>query len=61
MTFQVEIFFKEICLNILDAATSSFEQKWLVVEAIAKICSDAQVSFSFKNQWYRNLKKKLSY
>ena len=54
MTFQVEIFFKEICLNILDAATSSFEQKWLVVEAIAKICSDAQVSFSFKNQWYRN-------
>ena len=31
-------------MNILEAATSSFEQKWLVVEAIAKICSDAQVS-----------------
>lgn len=40
---QVEIFFKEICLNILEAATSSFEQKWLVIEAIDKICSDAQV------------------
>lgn len=43
---QVEIFFKEICLNILEAATSSFEQKWLVIEAIAKICSDAQVKLS---------------
>ena len=40
---QIEIFFKEICLNILEAPTSSFEQKWLVVQGIGKICVDAQL------------------
>ena len=40
---QIEIFFKEICLNILEATTSSFEQKWLVVEGIGKVCMDAQM------------------
>ena len=40
---QIEIFFKEIGLNILEATTSSFEQKWLVIEAFSKICSDAQM------------------
>ena len=40
---QIEIFFKEICLNILEATTSSFEQKWLVIEGIGKICMDAQM------------------
>ena len=40
---QIEIFFKEICLNILEATTSSFEQKWLVIEVIGKICMDAQM------------------
>jgi len=29
---QIEIFFKEICLNILEAASSSFEQKWMVLQ-----------------------------
>ena len=40
---QIEIFFKEICLNILEATTSSFDQKWLVIEGISKICNDAQM------------------
>ncbi len=40
---QIEIFFKEIGLNILESTTSSFEQKWLVIEAISKICNDAQM------------------
>ena len=40
---QIEIFFKEICLNILEASTSSFEQKWMVVQGISNICSDAQI------------------
>ena len=40
---QIEIFFKEIGLNILEATTSSFEQKWLVIEAFSKICNDAQM------------------
>ena len=40
---QIEIFFKEICLNILEASTSSFEQKWMVVQGISTISSDAQI------------------
>ena len=40
---QIEIFFKEIGLNILEATTSSFDQKWLVIEALSKICNDAQM------------------
>ena len=37
---QIEIFFKEICLNILAASSSSFEQKRLVVQGITTVCSD---------------------
>ncbi|TRY63979.1 hypothetical protein TCAL_07154 [Tigriopus californicus] len=40
---QIEIFFKEICLNILEASSSSFEQKWMVVQGIGNICHDAQI------------------
>lgn len=40
---QIEIFFKEICLNILAASSSSFEQKWLVVQGITTVCSEAQI------------------
>ena len=54
---QIEIFFKEICLNILEATTSSFDQKWLVIEGISKICNDAQmvidIYVSTKNWQYR--------
>ena len=35
--------YQEIGLNILEATTSSFEQKWLVIVAFSKICSDAQM------------------
>jgi brefeldin A-inhibited guanine nucleotide-exchange protein len=40
---QIEIFFKEICLNILEASSSSFEQKWVVVQGITSVCSEAQI------------------
>ena len=39
---QVEIFFKEIFLNILETPSSSFQQKWLVIQALTRICDDAQ-------------------
>ncbi|XP_072016825.1 brefeldin A-inhibited guanine nucleotide-exchange protein 1-like [Amphiura filiformis] len=39
---QIEVFFNEIFLNILETATSSFEQKWMVVQALTRICADAQ-------------------
>ena len=37
MVFQV--FFKEIFLNILESTTSSFQHKWLVLEALTRVCN----------------------
>ncbi|XP_071807234.1 brefeldin A-inhibited guanine nucleotide-exchange protein 1-like isoform X1 [Asterias amurensis] len=42
LKMQIEVFFKEIFLNILESSTSSFEQKWMVVQALTRICADAQ-------------------
>ncbi|XP_017153737.1 brefeldin A-inhibited guanine nucleotide-exchange protein 1 [Drosophila miranda] len=39
---QIEVFFKEIFLNILEANSSSFEHKWMVIQALTRICADAQ-------------------
>ncbi|CAG9761800.1 unnamed protein product [Ceutorhynchus assimilis] len=42
LKMQIEVFFKEIFLNILETSNSSFEHKWMVIQALTKICSDAQ-------------------
>lgn len=39
---QIEVFFKEIFLNILETTSSSFEHKWMVIQALTRICADAQ-------------------
>lgn len=39
---QIEVFFEKIFLNILEASTSSFEHKWMVIQALTRICGDAQ-------------------
>nr|XP_009862113.1 brefeldin A-inhibited guanine nucleotide-exchange protein 1 isoform X1 [Ciona intestinalis] len=39
---QIQVFFKEIFLNILESSSSSFQHKWMVLETLLKICSDAQ-------------------
>lgn len=39
---QIEVFFKEIFLNILETTSSSFEHKWMVIQALSRICGDAQ-------------------
>lgn len=39
---QIEVFFREIFLNILEATTSSFDHKWMVIQALTRICADAQ-------------------
>jgi brefeldin A-inhibited guanine nucleotide-exchange protein len=38
-----QVFFRDILLNVLESSTSAFEHKWLVVQALTRICSDAQV------------------
>ncbi|XP_018336775.1 brefeldin A-inhibited guanine nucleotide-exchange protein 1 [Agrilus planipennis] len=42
LKMQIEVFFKEIFLNILETTTSSFEHKWMVIQALTRICADAQ-------------------
>jgi brefeldin A-inhibited guanine nucleotide-exchange protein len=39
---QVEVFFREIIIYLLETQTSSFEQKWLVIQTLTRICADAQ-------------------
>lgn len=42
LKMQIEVFFKEIFLNILETSNSSFEHKWMVIQALTRICGDAQ-------------------
>ncbi|CAH1100996.1 unnamed protein product [Psylliodes chrysocephalus] len=42
LKMQIEVFFKEIFLNILETTNSSFEHKWMVIQALTRICGDAQ-------------------
>ena len=42
LKMQIEVFFKEIFLNILETVTSSFEHKWMAIQVLARICADAQ-------------------
>lgn len=39
---QIEVFFKEIFLNILETTSSTFEHKFMVIQALVRICADAQ-------------------
>ncbi|CAK5088909.1 unnamed protein product [Meloidogyne enterolobii] len=39
---QLEVFFKEILLSILESPSSSFEHKWAVLNALSKIFDDSQ-------------------
>ncbi|KAK3733623.1 hypothetical protein RRG08_063293, partial [Elysia crispata] len=42
LKMQIEVFFKEIFLYILESPSSSFEHKWMVIQALTRICADAQ-------------------
>jgi brefeldin A-inhibited guanine nucleotide-exchange protein len=39
---QLEVFFKEIIISMLESPSSSFEHKWAVLNAINKIFDNAQ-------------------
>ncbi|CAD5111922.1 DgyrCDS1182 [Dimorphilus gyrociliatus] len=42
LKMQIEVFFKEIFLYILETPSSSFQHKWMVIHALTVICADAQ-------------------
>ncbi|KAK6302607.1 hypothetical protein J4Q44_G00269620 [Coregonus suidteri] len=42
LKMQIEVFFKEIFLYILETSTSSYDHKWMVIQSLTKICADAQ-------------------
>ncbi|RUS76389.1 hypothetical protein EGW08_015840 [Elysia chlorotica] len=39
LKMQIEVFFKEIFLYILESPSSSFEHKWMVIQALTRICA----------------------
>ncbi|VDM16431.1 unnamed protein product [Hydatigera taeniaeformis] len=42
LKIQIEVFFKEMLFAVLDSSSASFEHKWIVVEALQRICKDKQ-------------------
>lgn len=42
LKLQIEVFFKEIIIHIIESPASSFDQKWTVLDALISMCSDAQ-------------------
>ncbi|VDK88816.1 unnamed protein product [Dibothriocephalus latus] len=46
LKMQIEVFFKEILLSILESPSTTFEHKWIVVAALQRICNDAQCVWS---------------
>jgi brefeldin A-inhibited guanine nucleotide-exchange protein len=39
---QIEVFFRVIILFLLESPTSSFEHKWLCIQALTQICANSQ-------------------
>ena len=39
---QIEVFFREIVIFLLETSTSSFDHKWLVIQALTHVCANAQ-------------------
>ena len=39
LTSLLQVFFKEIFLYILESPSSSFEHKWMVIQALTRICA----------------------
>lgn len=42
LKMQVEVFFKEIIIHIIESPSSSFDQKWMVLDALISMCFDPQ-------------------
>uniref|UniRef100_H0ZF05 ARF guanine nucleotide exchange factor 2 n=1 Tax=Taeniopygia guttata TaxID=59729 RepID=H0ZF05_TAEGU len=43
LKMQIEVFFKEIFLNILETSSSSFEHKWMVIQTLTRIYAQCVV------------------
>ena len=39
LKMQMEVFFRDIFLNVLESSSTSFTNKWTLMEALTKICS----------------------
>ena len=40
-----QVFFKDIFLNILETSTSSYQHKWLVLQALVRVCGGKYTEF----------------
>ncbi|KAL5248280.1 hypothetical protein ACHWQZ_G017457 [Mnemiopsis leidyi] len=43
LKMQIEVFFKDIFLSVLENPSYSFQHKWFVMRALAKVCADPQI------------------
>ena len=39
---QIEVFFRQIIIFLLETSSSSFDHKWLVIQALTQVCANAQ-------------------
>lgn len=42
LKMQIEVFFKEIIMHIIESPSSPFDRKWMVLDALISMCSDPQ-------------------
>lgn len=42
LKMQIEVFFKEIIIHIIESPSSLFDQKWMILDALISMCSDPQ-------------------
>ena len=46
MLFVFQVFFKEIFLYILETPSSSFDHKWMVIQALTRVCAGKNNCFN---------------
>ena len=57
--FVFQVFFKEIFLYILETPSSSFDHKWMVIQALTRVCAGSYTLSIITLMWARNLCKNL--
>jgi brefeldin A-inhibited guanine nucleotide-exchange protein len=44
---QIEVFFREIIIYLLESASSSFDHKWLVIQALTHVSKTYEILLEF--------------
>lgn len=55
-SFILQVFFKEIFLNILETSSSSFEHKWMVIQTLTRICAGIAIVVNSSHFLWQQMK-----